>query len=93
MKDELIDTKEIKNHWNTMASGSIVYLDVERDTVFKLCDSHDELERKLKIAEEALLVVSDQVECCCHEVEELPDEGIVCGECLIKDALKQIRGE
>lgn len=74
----MIDTTKIKNHWNAMASGTVVYLDVERDTVFKLCDHIDELERKLKIAEDALEKVNE-------------DTVFIIALHAAREALKQIR--
>lgn len=48
--------------------------------IYQLCDSHDELERKLKIAETALEKVND-------------DTLFIAMLHAAKDALKQIRGE
>jgi hypothetical protein len=57
----------------------------------KLCDSHDELERKLKIAEDALIKIDNQ------PFWRVPDLKIVLTYDTIIDfageSLKQIRGE
>lgn len=80
----MIDTKEVREILKKTYFPRILCVQV--------CDSHDELDRKLKIAEKTLRVVFDQLDCCCDEVDECPDEGLVCGECLARETLKQIRG-
>lgn len=60
-----------------------------------LCDSHDELERKLKIAEEALSFYADQESWLPKEVNggELMSRADIFGGTVAFKALKQIRGE
>lgn len=80
-----IDTKEIRKAFT---------LDVYRDTpnelmyaheqIHELCDAYDELERKLKIAVDALEIIKEYTESSENTFDSY-------GESL--NALKQIRGE
>lgn len=87
----MIDTTKIKNRWNNFEFGLV--LDVDESTIFALfhdlktlMKSHDELERKLKIAED---VITAMAKVNFHDG---------CDTCYsfssnAEKALKQIRGE
>jgi hypothetical protein len=73
-----IDTKEIKKRAQQGLENHVSYSQM----VIDLCDHIEELERKLKIAEEALDFYSNK------DGEPLDHEGYTA-----RNALKQIRGE
>lgn len=78
----MIDTNEIAEVRELINNGGVL----SPAEINALLDSHDELERKLRIAEDGLLEVIDWA-------NKYYDAGMAGGFAIAKSTLKQIRGE
>lgn len=92
-----MNTKEIRDKWfskNEILCDDNSFVEMAHD-FRKALDRIDELERKLKIAEDALSFYGDQESWIPKEVNggELMSRAIIFGATIAYKALKQIRGE